>query len=97
MANLYTEDTPAHTTAITGDLLVKTGPGVYCGLTVTTTTAVGIIEIRDATAAGQGVVIDVIPIGTAAGVHKPRKVKIKRGLFVDFAASATGAVVVEVL
>ena len=81
-----------HSSALTADALVKTGQGVYRGFTITTVTAVGIIEIRDAVAAGAGTVIDTIPVATAAGTRVEKQVGVicETGIYVDFAAGATG-------
>lgn len=85
-----------HSAAIAADALVKTGQGTYRGFTVTVVTAVGVIDIRDGVAAGGGVIIDTIPTATAAGTRVEKLVGItcETGIFVDFAAGATGTVVV---
>lgn len=82
--------------AITGDSLVRSGASVYRGFHVTTATAVGIIEIRDATSAGSGKVIDTIPAGTAAGTRVEFQVgkNCDTGLYADYAAGTTGTIVV---
>lgn len=84
-----------HSAAITADALVKTGQAVYRGFTVTTATAVGIIEIRDAVSAGTGVVIDTIPSGTAAGTRVEKTIGIvcETGLYIDYAAGSTGTII----
>lgn len=86
-----------HSAAITADALVKTGQAVYRGFTITTATATALIEIRDGIAAGGGVVIDTIPLGTAAGTRVEKTVGIvcETGLYVDYAATATGTLVLH--
>jgi hypothetical protein len=86
----------AHSSAITADSLVKTGQSIYRGFTVTVVTATAAIDIRDATSAGSGTIIDTIPAGTAAGtrVEKQAGVICETGIYVDYGASATGTVVV---
>lgn len=85
-----------HSAAITSDALVKTGQVTYRGFTITAVTAVGTIDIRDGVAAGGGVVIDTILAATAAGtrVEKTVGTVCETGLYVDFAAGATGTIVV---
>ena len=80
--------------ALTADTAVKASAGVYYGYTVTTATATNIIEIRDATSAGTGVVIDVIPTGTAAGTTKNLATGITctTGVYADF--TGTGTIIV---
>ena len=86
-----------HSAAITADALVKTGQAVYRGFTITTATAVGIIEIRDAVSAGTGVVIDTIPAGAAAGTRVEKNIGIvcETGLYVDFGAGSTGTIILH--
>jgi hypothetical protein len=85
-----------HSSAITGDALVKTGQCTYRGFTITVVTAVGTIDIRDGTSAGGGTVIDTIPIATAAGTRIEKTVGVicETGLYVDFNGGATGTVIV---
>lgn len=84
-----------HSSAITADALVKSGRVVYRGYTITVVTAGGTIDIRDATSAGSGTIIDTIPAATAAGTRVERLVGIvcETGLYVDY-NGATGTVVV---
>lgn len=96
--NALTEEVMAkanHSSAITGDALVKTGQVVYRGFHVTVVTAGGAIDIRDATSAGTGTVIDTILAATAAGTRVEKTVGIicETGLYVDY-NGATGTVVV---
>lgn len=84
-----------HSSAITADTLVKTGACTYRGFRVTAATATAAIEIRDATSAGTGIVIDVIPATTAAGTRVDvAGINCETGIYVDYGASATGTVVV---
>ena len=85
-----------HSSAITGDTLVKTGQATYRGFTITVVTAVGTIDIRDGTSAGAGTVIDTIPVGTAAGTRVEKTVGVicETGIFVDYNGGATGTLVV---
>ena len=84
-----------HSAALTADALVKTGAATYRGFTITTVTAVGTIDIRDGITAGGGVIIDTIPVATAAGTRVERTVGVtcETGLYVDFGAGATGTVI----
>lgn len=86
-----------HSAPITADTLVYTGKCVYWGRTVTVATAVADIDIRDGVAAGGGVVIDSIASGTAKGNDKDKNVGVicNDGLYVDYAAGATGTVVIH--
>ena len=86
----------AHSAAITGDTLVKTGPAKYRGFHITVVTAVGTIDIRDGVSAGGGTVIDTIAVATAAGtrVEKTVAVNCDAGIYVDYNGGATGTVVV---
>ncbi len=84
----------AHSASITADALVFTGPCIYYGYQVTTATATANIQVRDATSAGAGVVIGTIVSGTAAGQYPTTTgIYCETGLYVDYAASATGTVV----
>lgn len=80
--------------AATADELVKTGPGVYYGVVITTALSAHALEIRDATSAGSGTVIHTIPASAAVGntYVLPVGVQFNTGLFVDFNASGTGTV-----
>jgi hypothetical protein len=91
----YTMPKATHSAAITADALVKTGQGTYRGFTVTVVTAVGTIDIRDATAAGAGTIIDTIPAATAAGTRVEKQVGVvcETGIYVDYNGGATGTVV----
>jgi|APLak6261663543_1056040.scaffolds.fasta_scaffold34457_2 hypothetical protein len=95
MPRNYNSEASTHTAGLTADSLVKSGKGIYTGYTVTTAVAVAAIVIRDSLTAGAGDIIDVIPIGAAAGSTKQRNVIFKRGLFVDFGATTTGTIIAE--
>jgi hypothetical protein len=97
--NLLTDTVMAkanHSSAITNDSLVKTGQVTYRGFNITVVTAVGTIDIRDGVAAGGGVIIDTIPVATAAGTRIEKNVGIvcETGIYVDYNGGATGTVVV---
>lgn len=84
----------AHSAAITADALVFTGPCIYYGYSVTTATATAAIQVRDAVSAGGGTVIGTINASTAIGQYPTTTgVYCETGLYVDYAASATGTVV----
>jgi len=95
MPKNYDIEASTHTAGLTADALVKTGKGIYTGYTVTVAVAVAPIVIRDATSAGAGDIIDVIPIGATAGTTKQRNVIFKKGLFVDYGATTTGTIIAE--
>jgi hypothetical protein len=86
-----------HSPAITADTLVKTGQATYRGFTITTATAGAAIDIRDATSAGSGVIIDTIAAGTAAATrYQPiTGILCETGIYVDYAGGATGTLVVH--
>jgi hypothetical protein len=77
--------------------VAKDSGNVYCGYTVTVVTAVGAINIRKATIAGQ--IIDVIPSATAVGATKALSFGLQcdGGIFVEFNGGATGTVVIHYL
>lgn len=85
-----------HSPAITADTLVRTGASTYRGFTITVVTAVGTIDIRDGVAAGGGVIIDTIPVATAAGTRIEKNVGVtcETGIYVDYNGGATGTLVV---
>jgi hypothetical protein len=94
---IHTVSPARRTGALTSDNAVLSGSGVYRGYTVTVATALAAIQILDATSAGAGVVIDVIPAGTAVGTTKERNTTLTTGLFVDYGVGATGTLIVEYL
>lgn len=91
----YVMPKATHSAAITADALVKTGRGVYRGYRITVVTAAGTIDIRDATSAGAGTIIETIPATTAAGTRVENTVGVicETGIYVDY-NGATGTVVV---
>jgi hypothetical protein len=82
-------------TPVTADALVKNGAGICYGVIITTATAVAQIDIRDATSAGAGTVICTIPSGTAVGQSFLFNVGVicTTGIYIDYAAGATGTLV----
>lgn len=83
-----------HSSEITADTLVKTGPCIYYGYQVTTATATANIQIRDAVSAGTGTVIGTIVSAKAVGDYPTANgIVCETGLYADYAASATGTIV----
>ena len=82
---------------LTASALVRERTSVYHGYTVTVVTATGVINIRDGTSAS-GTIVDVIPVGTAAGASKSPSFgrAMTNGIFVEFAGGATGTVIIDV-
>ena len=80
-----------YVSGITSDATIRTTPGFYHGYIVTTATATEKIEIKDGSN-----VIDTIPASTAAGTQRvlPIPIRTRSDLTVDFAATATGTIVV---
>jgi hypothetical protein len=89
-------ETASHSAVITADTLVKTGTGKYKGYVVNVATAAGTIDIRDATSAGTGTIIETIPAGKAVGRYETNRPWIfETGIYVDYnAGPATGTLVV---
>lgn len=85
-----------HSSAVTADTLIKTGRTIFRGFNVTTVTAAGTIDIRDATSAGTGTVIQTLAAGTAVGVYEKQvPIICETGLYVDYnAGPATGTLVI---
>lgn len=67
------------------------GPCIYYGHLVTTVVGAGVINIRDATAAGAGTIIDIIAAAAAVGVEffSPVGIYCADGLYADFASTGT--------
>lgn len=82
---------------ITTSAQIRDKNGVYFGYTVTVATATGAINVRDGTSAS-GVLIDVIPVTTAAGATKQLNygLPVTDGLFIEYNGGATGTVVFHV-
>lgn len=81
-------------TSVTADTQIKAGTSYFGGVIVTAATAAGVIEIRDAAAAGAGTVLLSIPAATAAGTMYlfPIPIRCDAGVFADF--TGTGTIVV---
>ena len=80
-------------TAATADAVIADTPGYYYGYTVTTVTATAAILLYDNATTNSGTVVDVIPIGTAAGTSKifAEPIRLNNGLYAKF-ATGTGTV-----
>lgn len=85
-----------HSSPVTADTLIKTGKTIFRGFNVTTVTAAGTIDIRDATSAGTGTIIQTLAAGTAVGVYEKQvPIICETGLYVDYnAGPATGTLVI---
>ena len=88
-------DAASGSATCSSDTLVKTGPGLYRGLSVTAALNGQVLQIRDATSAGTGTVIHTIAASSGVGMYSlPMSIPFTLGLYVDFHASGTGTVVV---
>jgi hypothetical protein len=67
------------------------GPCVYYGYIVTTLVGAGVVNVRDAAAAGTGDIVDVILAAAAVGNRNmlPRGVRCPAGVYADFASTGT--------
>lgn len=67
------------------------GPCVYYGYIVTTALSAAVCNVRDATAAGSGDIVDIIAASAAAGVKNllANGVRCPNGVFADFAGTGT--------
>lgn len=67
------------------------GPCIYYGHIVTTVIGAGVVNMRDAVAAGAGDIIDIIAAAAAVGVKSVSPVGIycALGLYADFASTGT--------
>lgn len=67
------------------------GPCIYYGYLVTTALSAAVCNVRDATAAGTGTIVDIIAASSAAGVKNlvPFGVYCANGCFADFAGTGT--------
>lgn len=67
------------------------GPCIYYGCIVTSALGAGVINIRDATAAGTGTIVDIVAASAAAGIEKARPfgVYCANGAYADFASTGT--------
>ncbi len=77
---------------ISASTVVCKGLAKYYGYIVTTVTATAALQIRDATAAAGGTVIDTIAIGTAIGtkVIFPHPIQCEAGLVFDLNGGTGG-------
>lgn len=73
-------------------LVVAKGLSKYYGYIVTTVTATAALQIRDASAAAAGTVIDTIPTATAIGTAKvfPHPIQCEAGIVFDLNGGTGG-------
>lgn len=73
------------------DKLVKTGPGIFYGLLITTALGANPLSIRDSTSAGAGNILMTVPASAAVGnvYVLPVGIIFNTGLFLDFAGTGT--------
>lgn len=78
--------------SVAASTVVVKGKGRYWGYIVTTVTAVAALQIRDATAAGAGTVIDTIPTATAIGSRGvlPVPISVESGIVFDLNGGTGG-------
>lgn len=79
-------------TSVTSDTPIKSTPGVFYGVIVTTALSAAIVEIRDATSAGAGTVIATLPASSAIGTKIDfggMGIRCATGIFADFAGTGT--------
>lgn len=82
----------AKSVSLTGDGQVgSAGPCIYYGYLVTTALSAAVINVRDATAAGTGTILDIIAASAAAGVqvNLPFGKYCASGCYADFAGTGT--------
>lgn len=82
----------AKTVSLTADGLVGVaGPCIYYGYLVTTALSAAVVNVRDATSAGTGTIIDIIAASAAAGVQNrlPTGIYCANGCYADFAGTGT--------
>ena len=67
------------------------GPCIYYGHVVTTALSAAVVNVRDATAAGAGTILDIIAASAAAGVKNilPVGIYCATGCYADFAGTGT--------
>ena len=67
------------------------GPCTYFGHIVTTALSAAVCNVRDATSAGTGDIIDIIAASAAAGTKNllPNGVRCRSGVYADFAGTGT--------
>jgi hypothetical protein len=90
------DTTAALKTSVSAAGVVSKNDGEYCGYVVTTITAVGSIVVYDNASAASGTIVDVIPAATAVGSNRnlASHIRMKNGIYVDFAGGATGTVTI---
>lgn len=78
--------------AVAASTVVAKGLSKYYGYIVTTVTATAALQIRDATAAGGGTIIDTIATATAIGTAKvfPHPIQCDAGLVFDLNGGTGG-------
>ena len=83
--------------SVTADNLVQPGFSKYHGYLLSAATATAVIEIRAASAAAGGTVIDAIPATTAQGTQRllPHPIECSTGLFIDFTGTGTLVILYE--
>lgn len=67
------------------------GPCIFYGYLVTTIVGAGVINIRDATAAGTGTIIEIVAAAAAVGTQElyPVGIYCANGCYADFASTGT--------
>lgn len=67
------------------------GPCIYYGSLVTTVLGAGVVNVRDAVAAGAGDIVDILPSASAVGYKSshPFGVYCPFGVYADFASTGT--------
>lgn len=77
---------------VSATTVVVKGKGRYWGYIVTTVTATAALQIRDATAAGGGTIIDTIATATAIGTQRvlPVPIPVESGLVFDLNGGTGG-------
>jgi len=67
------------------------GPTLFYGYMVTTALSAAVINVRDATAAGTGTIIDIVAASAAAGTTHffPAGIYCANGAYADFAGTGT--------
>lgn len=67
------------------------GPCIYYGHVVTTALSAAVVNVRDATAAGSGTILDIIAASAAEGVKNlpPVGIYCANGCYADFAGTGT--------
>ena len=82
----------AKTVSLTADGQIGVaGPCIYYGYYVTTALSAAVINVRDATAAGTGTIIDIVAASAAAGTQnaRPFGTYCANGCYADFAGTGT--------